>query len=255
MCKKIFARTAMILSISICASNALAKKNSEDSYDYNYAQINNRCAIYDPYEKLNRKIFLINGTLDFIILRPITKMYGRFTNDYTKSRIGSFTGNITEPLSSVNYAIQGKSENMFKTFWRFAINSTVGVLGLFDVASKMGITAQPQTLGNTLASYGIGPGPYIVLPMYGGMVARDAMDPIKANNLLNPNWYFMHKSFIHTNAGLSLINSRHNVMPFTDYVSKNSTDPYISMRDAIINEREAKMAYPEDFKCPSVKNN
>ena len=245
---------SLVLITLFCfiATNAIAAKDPEDDYSYNYADLNNQCQVYDPYEALNRKIFIFNGVLDTFILRPIAKGYGRFTNDYTKSRIGSFINNISEPLSTVNYGVQGNAEGAFKTFWRFAINSTFGVAGLFDVASKFGLTAERQTFGNTLAHYGVGAGPYIVLPIYGGMGARDVMDPLATNSAMNPVKYLMHSDFKYILAGTNIVHHRDQVMPFTDYVSKNSPDPYIAVRNATLNQREAKMIYPKKFRCPTV---
>ncbi|GAB4168272.1 MAG: VacJ family lipoprotein [Rickettsiaceae bacterium] len=239
----------MILSLS---SNAIASKAEDKTYDYDYAALNNRCQVYDPYESVNRKVFIFNGVLDTFILRPIAKGYGRFTNDYTKNRVDSFLNNIREPLSIVNYGIQGKAEGSLKTFWRFAINSTLGLAGIFDVATKFGLTAEPQTFGNTLAHYGVGSGPYIVLPFFGGTNSRDLMDTLALNSALNPVMYPMHSDFKNVLTVTRIIHSRDKIMPFTDYVSKNSPDSYIAIRDAILNERESKMVYPKDFVCPRV---
>lgn len=252
-----------IILVIICGfvSSSLAAKESKDKYSYNYAALNDRCAVYDPYEGFNRKIFFVNGVLDTFILRPIAKGYGRFTNDYTKHRVGSFVDNISEPLSTVNYGLQGKTNGMFKTFWRFTINSTLGVLGIFDVASKFGLKAESQTFGNTLGHYGVGSGPYIVLPIYGGMGTRDLMDPLLLNSVLNPIKtrlipanYQMHSDFKNVVSVVKTVHKRDMIMPFTDHVTKNSPDAYIAIRDAIIQQREAKMDYPVGFKCPSVKN-
>ena len=246
--------SVLITLFCFVTTNSIAAKDSEDDYSYNYTSLNNRCQIYDPYEALNRKIFIFNGVLDTFILRPIAKGYGRFTNDYTKSRIGSFINNINEPLSTVNYGVQGNVEGVFKTFWRFAINSTFGVAGLFDVASKFGLTAERQTFGNTLAHYGVGAGPYIVLPIYGDIGARDVMDPLVMNNAMNPAKYPMHSDFKYILTGTNIVHHRNQIMPFTDYVSKNSPDPYIAVRDATLNQREAKMIYLKKFRCPTVNN-
>jgi phospholipid-binding lipoprotein MlaA len=252
----------MILSI-ICGftSVSLADKGSKDKYSYDYAALNNRCQVYDPYESLNRKIFFVNGVLDTLILRSIAKGYGRFTSYYTKQRVGSFVDNISEPLSTVNYFLQGNSNGMFKTFWRFTINSTFGILGLFDVASKFGLTAEPQTFGNTLGYYGVGSGPYIVLPLIGGTTGRDVMDPLLLNSLLNPintmlipANYQMHRDFKNVVTGVRVVHKREMTILFTDRISKNSPDPYVAIRDAIIQQREAKMDYPAGFKCPIVNN-
>ncbi|NBX19364.1 MAG: hypothetical protein EBR08_01380 [Bacteroidia bacterium] len=74
-----------------------------------------KCSVYDPYEKLNRKIFAFNSVVDTFLLRPVAKIYGRFTNDYTKNRVGSFVDNISEPLSTVNYTLQGNPEGILKS--------------------------------------------------------------------------------------------------------------------------------------------
>ncbi len=246
--------SALLILSFACSGSALAAKSKKDKYSYNYAAMNNMCQVYDPYQSVNRKIFIFNSILDTIILRPIAKTYGAVTNDFTKQRVGSFIGNLSEPLSSVNYGIQGNAEGAFKTFWRFAINSTFGVLGLFDVAGKFGLTAEPQTFGSTLATYGVGQGPYLVVPFYGGMGARDLMDPLVLNSALNPAKYPMHKSFKYALAGTKLVHHRDQIMPFTDHLAKNSPDPYIALRDAILQQREAKMVYPKAFKCPKVNN-
>ncbi|PCJ29438.1 MAG: hypothetical protein COA94_01555 [Rickettsiales bacterium] len=238
----------------IIANNTYAAKSSDkaDNYSYNYASINNKCQVYDPYESFNRKIFMINGILDAFTLRPIAKIYGKLTPDYTKSRVGSFLKNINEPLSTVNYGAQGNAGGIFKTFWRFAINSTFGVLGMFDVASKVGLKVEPQTFGSTLAHYGMGAGPYIVLPIFGGMGARDVMDPLISGRM-NPIKYLMHSDFKYSITGTSVVHNRDEIMPFTDHVSKNSPDPYIAIRNAILSQREDKMVYQDGFKCPVVK--
>ena len=252
MVVRLVSRAHIIITICLLSNNSLASKKEEEKYDYNYASLSNRCQIYDPYESFNRKVFTFNAILDTFILRPITKGYGRFTNDYTKNRVDSFLSNIREPLSTVNYGIQGNANGAGKTFWRFAINSTFGIGGLFDVASKFDLKAEPQTFGNTLANYGVGQGPYIILPFYGGMGARDLMDPLVLNNYLNPAKYPMHSSFKNVLRVTGLIHNRDKIMPFTDYVSKNSPDAYIAIRDATLSERESKMVYPEEFKCPKV---
>ena len=88
--------TTILVIICGFASSSLAAKKSKDKYSYNYAALNNRCQVYDPYEAFNRKMFVVNGVLDTFILRPFAKGYGRFTNQYTKHRIGSFRCGSTE---------------------------------------------------------------------------------------------------------------------------------------------------------------
>ncbi|NRB10004.1 MAG: VacJ family lipoprotein [Rickettsiaceae bacterium] len=221
-------------------------------YNYNYKLINDRCRIYDPYESFNRKIFFVNGVIDTFIFRPVAITYDKVTNGYTKSRVKSFISNIGTPVTTLNYMIQGDSEGTFKSFWRFMINSTVGIGGLFDVASKVGLKVKSQNLGSTLAHYGVGPGPYVVLPIFGSSTMRDAPGRIGIDSLTNIVKYPLHSDFKLAVLGIGDIDHRAQILPFTDYVTKNSTDPYITVRDAFFQNRESKILYPENFRCPTV---
>lgn len=252
---KLIVFTVFLIFSSI--SFAGNKQPKEDIYDdsryelYSQATKTN-CGVYDPYMKINRKIFIVNGVLDTIILRPVAKVYGKVTNDYTKSRVQHFTDNLSEPLTTFNYALQAKGQNTLKSFWRFVINTTFGVGGLFDVASKVNLARESQSFGSTLAHYGVGAGPYIVLPIYGGVSARDALDAIFLNDSLNPLKYYLHSDFKLATTGVKIIHGRSAIMPFTDYVTASSPDPYIAIRDAILKNRESSLQYPTDFKCPVV---
>ena len=257
--KKIFSVKLYIIiaifSFMVISNTYAAEEFSdsdEDDYNYSYGAINNRCKIYDPYEGFNRKIFIFNGILDTFITRPIAKAYGHLTNDYVKGRVDSFIVNIDTPRYLVNYTFQGNSEGMFKSFWRFIINSTVGIGGLFDVASKMGLTVETQTFGNTLAHYGVAPGPYIIIPLLGGTFARDMTDPVFTNSSFNPVLFYTNSNFDLGLTASKTIHNRDKIMPFTDYVTKHSIDPYITIRDAIYNNRESKIIYPKGFVCPKV---
>ena len=216
----------------------------------NYASYNKHCQVYDPYEGLNRKVFIFNGMLDGVISAPIARLYDKGTNVYIKDRVGSFTANIKTPLSMVNYGLQGKAEGIFKGFWRFIINSTFGVLGLFDVASKVDLSLKPQTFGDTMAYYSMGPGPYVVLPIFGGMSMRDVPDALMLNTALNPVKYPMHGSFKNYLTAADIIHNRAAILPFTDHVTAHSLDPYITIRDAIWQHRETRLVYPQGFICP-----
>jgi len=249
-------RILIILSIIICSLFAKADLEcvDDDIYNYNGSNINGCREVYDPYEKFNRKIFAFNSVLDYIFLRPLAVGYKNLTNDYMKARVNSFVGNIDMPLTTVNYGLQLNYDKTMKSLWRFIINTTLGVGGLFDVASKVGLPSDRQTFGNTLAHYGVGPGPYLVLPIIGSTNARDMTDPIFTNYALNPLMYYTHKDFALSVLAISKINDRYNVLSFSDYVMKNSLDPYATIRSALYQAREESVQYPKNFKCPKPKN-
>lgn len=242
-------RISIILFI-FSNSFAIAEDYNNDEYQYPYSYENKCNDVYDPYEKLNRKIFMFNSVLDYFILRPVAIGYRNMTNDYTKDRVSSVLDNVSTPLSVVNYTIQGNLDGTLKSFWRFAINSTIGIFGLFDVASKMGIRIDRQTFGNSLAHYGVPPGPYLVLPFIGGTNARDFLDPVIFNNGLNPVNYYLPKDTKLASRITKLVSERSDILLFTDNIAKNSPDPYIAIRTAIHQNRESLVEYPDKFICP-----
>jgi phospholipid-binding lipoprotein MlaA len=204
-------------------NTSLAK---EENYKYSYSLEDGDdsiCEVYDPYEKLNRRIFAFNTALDHLILRPIAVGYKNITNNYIKARVGSVLENIGVPLTTVNYGIQMDLDNSLRSLWRFIINTTFGVGGLFDVASKVGLNPNAQTFGHTLAHYGVGPGPYIVLPLIGGSAAREVTDYIFTNNALNPLKYKFHDDFKLVYTSIKAISDRAAILQFSDYVDQHST--------------------------------
>lgn len=249
-------RILVILLIILCSLQIRADLEyvEDDIYNYNGGSNSSGCQeVYDPYEKFNRKVFAFNTALDYAILRPLAVGYKNLTNDYVKARVNSFVSNIDMPLTAVNYGLQLNYDKTMKSVWRFIINTTFGIGGLFDVASKVGLPSDRQTFGNTLAHYGVAPGPYLVLPIIGSTNARDMTDPVFTNYALNPLMYYTHRDFDLGVLAASKINDRYNVLSFSDYVMKNSTDPYIAIRAALYRAREASVQYPANFKCPKPK--
>lgn len=147
-------RILIILSIILCSLLIRADLEYVDNeiYNYNGGSNENGCIeVYDPYEKFNRKVFVFNSVLDYIILRPLAIGYKNITNDYVKARVNSFVNNVDTPLTAVNYGLQLNYDKTMKSVWRFLINTTLGIGGLFDVAGKVGLPSDRQTFGSTLA--------------------------------------------------------------------------------------------------------
>lgn len=233
--------------------NVYSNANDIDDFDaYDEAGNNaNGCKIiYDPYEKLNRKIYAFNSVLDYYLLRPVTIGYKKLTNNYTRTRISSFIENIDMPLTVVNYGLQANYNQSMTSLWRFMINSTFGMIGLFDVASELGITVTRQTFGSTLAHYGAPPGPYLIIPLIGSTNARDASDQLFTNNYLNPIMSYTHSDFKRPLYFVGTVSNRLAILSFTDYIMNNSTDSYIAVREASHQNRESAITYPVSFICP-----
>lgn len=241
----------ILASFLFIQSTVYAQQHYTDE-DFSYNESSNLCnQVYDPYEKFNRKIFAFNSAVDYVLLKPITLGYKKITNTYIRARVSSFLDNLNTPVTVINYGFQTNYNGVTKSLWRFIINTTLGIGGLFDIASKVGLEVTKQSVGSTLAHYGVGPGPYLVIPLLGGTNARDITDSI-FTNLLNPVMYYTHRDFATTIFALQVIDSRFALLPFTDYVEHSSTDPYVTFRSATHQNRESVISYPKNFKCPRV---
>ena len=128
----------------------------------------------DPFEKMNRIILEYNLGTDRVILRPVAKSYRKIVPTPVRKGIGNFFSNLWEPMTVVNDLLQGKVGQAANDTFRFLVNTTAGVLGIFDVASKLKLPKHKEDFGQTLAVWGVPAGPYLVLPFLGSGNLRDA---------------------------------------------------------------------------------
>jgi phospholipid-binding lipoprotein MlaA len=139
--------------------------------------------VHDPWEGTNRGLYKFNAQFDRYVFLPVVDAYEFVMPDFLEHRVSDFFSNLTEFRNGTNGLLQGRPDVAGRAVTRFLINSTVGVLGLFDVASRMGVRQQPEDFGQTLGRWGVGNGPYLVVPLlgpsntrdFGGFVADSAM--------------------------------------------------------------------------------
>ena len=129
----------------------------------------------DPWESTNRKIFAFNETLDKYILRPVAKGYDFVMPDAAQRGVGNFISNIYEFNSVLNSLLQGRLEGAAQSGGRLLVNTTLGILGFFDVATPMGIEPNVSDFGQTLAVWGVEPGPFVMLPVFGPRTVRSGV--------------------------------------------------------------------------------
>ena len=129
----------------------------------------------DPFEPINRAIYQVNETLDLAVMEPTAKLYRYLVPQFVRTSVGNVLANTTEIRNLANSAAQGKFKTAYATFGRLAINSTLGLLGLFDVASEAGIEKAPEDFGQTLGWYGMNDGPFMMLPIFGPSSVRDTL--------------------------------------------------------------------------------
>lgn len=134
----------------------------------------NQFQVYDPWEGMNRRIYVFNALFDRYAFLPAVNAYDYAVPDPLKTGVSNFFSNLTEIRNGTNGAFQGRPEVTGRAAIRFALNSTIGVAGVFDVATPLGIAQQNEDFGQTLGRYGVGAGPYLVLPVLGPSNVRDA---------------------------------------------------------------------------------
>ncbi|MEM7194512.1 MAG: VacJ family lipoprotein [Pseudomonadota bacterium] len=193
----------------------------------------------DPYEGVNRKIMDFNLSSDRYVLKPIAKTYDKLPNP-VKNGVGNFFSNLLEPYTILNDLLQGKFRKAGRDTGRFVINTTIGLLGLSDPATEMGLEKQREDFGQTLAVWGVPSGPYLVLPIFGPSNLRDTVglipafaggDPVSAANTPERYW----------GTGLRLVNVRAGLLPFDD-VLELQPDKYVFLREAYRQRRQTMIA-------------
>lgn len=195
----------------------------------------------DPLEGYNRAMQSFNTAVDKGIIRPVAKGYRYITPEPVRERIGNFSDNLREPVSMLNAFLQGDVEQGLTSFWRFAINTTIGFAGLNDVASEAGLKERREDFGQTLAYYGAGRGPYIVLPILGPSNGRDTIGLV-ADWFSNPFNYIIDDEWgqFGLAAGQALVERERLIDPIDD-IYETSLDPYVTFRSVYYQYRDAQI--------------
>ncbi|GHF77370.1 MlaA family lipoprotein [Thalassotalea marina] len=132
----------------------------------------------DPFEGFNRRVYYFNAKADEYVVLPVVNGYKAVTPDFVETGVSNFFSNLGEISTFINALLQFKGSVAAETFGRFALNSTLGLAGLFDIATPVGLDKQNEDLGQTLGYWGVGPGPYLVLPFIGPSNVRDGFSSV-----------------------------------------------------------------------------
>ena len=190
----------------------------------------------DQLEPVNRVSFNLNETLDQYILKPIAEPYAKYTPEIYRSGITNFFDNLTYLNVILNSFLQGKFEQGFSDATRFIVNSTIGFVGLNDIATPMGLEKHNEDLGQTLAVWGVGRGSYLYIPLGGPNTIRNVPD-IASSTLLNPLTYITSAILFPVSA-LNIINTRANLLEATNIRDEAAIEPYSFTREAYLQQRE-----------------
>jgi len=198
-------------------------------------------SISDPLEPLNRTLFGFNDVLYFWVVKPVTKTYSNVVPKPGRIGIGNFFRNITTPIRLANCLLQGKTKAASREVDRFAINTTVGILGVGDpAADKWKIKPADEDLGQTLAVYGLGNGYYLVLPFFGPSTLRDT-GGMAGDMFLNPIFYVEPRELAIGISAWHFTNQGSFRIGDYESIKEASMDPYVAIRGIYVQNRDKKI--------------
>ncbi len=187
----------------------------------------------DPLEPMNRYFFEVNYALDELLLKPIASWYDAILPTPVEHSVHNFLRNLNGPVILANDLFQGNGKRAGITVKRFLINSTIGVLGLFDVAADFGLTYHDEDFGQTLAVWGTGEGPYLVVPILGPSNPRDLTGKV-VDSAIDPWGYVFHHYDVdylsYARAALEGIDLRARNLDTLDAIRKGAIDYYATIR-------------------------
>jgi phospholipid-binding lipoprotein MlaA len=194
---------------------------------------------HDPLEPANRVVYKVNDGLDKAILRPLSVTYQTVTPDPIERGVRNFFQNIGEVRNATNNLLQGKLGRTAASSGRFLINSTVGILGVFDVAKHIGIQRKVEDFGQTLGYWGLGPGPYLVLPLLGPSSVRDSSGFL-GDIWLSPLQY--SELNLIERSGLATLDGLQTRADLLASDSLMTGDGYLVLREAYLSKRSYDVA-------------
>lgn len=209
----------------------------------------------DPLEGINRAIFGFNDFVYSYVLGPVADAYGLLPGEI-RTVIGSFLSNLRAPLVFANDLLQGEFGRAGNTLLRFGMNSTIGFGGMVDVAESAGYPGHNEDLGQTLAVWGVGDGPYLVLPLLGPSNPRDAIGQYLVEPFVDPfNLYLKNTEqdeWIYTRIGVSTIHQFSNIRSELDQLRRTSVDYYAAVRSLYRQRRAAEINNGELGDLPAI---
>jgi phospholipid-binding lipoprotein MlaA len=190
---------------------------------------------YDPWEKTNRKLYRFNEVIDNATLKPLAKGYQKVVPEPVRNGVTNFGKNLGAPRNIINNFLQGKPRHGFGEFARFVVNSTIGIGGIFDIATASGLEARPEGFGQTAAVWGVPSGPYVMVPFFGPQTVRsivmvpagiefDLLHHVDDTGVRDRLWV------------LRTIDLRHRVLPLEELM-QDSKDPYVTLRESYLQNQ------------------
>jgi len=192
----------------------------------------------DPIEGFNRAVYTFNDTVDAYVLKPVAQAYREVLPSPVRTGVSNFFGNLHDPVIMLNNLLQGKVVNAVSDLWRFIVNTTVGIYGLFDVASALGLEKHNEDFGQTFGKWGAGEGFYVVLPFIGPSSLRDGIGWYVDEEFYPPNR--MEEGSTRDKLLLvEVVSKRSQLLDASDILDQAAgKDPYVFVREAYRQRRK-----------------
>lgn len=190
----------------------------------------------DPLEGYNRAMFSFNEGVDKAVVRPVARAYDAVAPLPVRTGVGNFFGNIADLWTGFNNIIQGKPGDGVSDWTRVLLNTTVGILGVFDVASEIGLAKNDEDFGQTLGYWGVGEGAYFVLPLFGPRTIRDAA-ALPVDFYGNPVWTIDDTTTRLSLSALRLTHARASLLGIDKTLEEGTLDKYAYARDFYLQQR------------------
>lgn len=237
----------LLLTAAVAPATAQDPDPLFDELESEYAE--NPAGFPDPIEPVNRCILLFNEEVDRWILDPITRIYRFILPDQVKRAVQRGLTNLNSPAITFNDALQCEFEDAGITLWRFVINSTFGIGGLFDPADYLGVPGHSSDFDQTLAIYGIPSGAFLMLPVFGPTTVRGTFGTI-VDTALRPTTYLLAGTdqFVFTiiHGGSSGLATREASLDAIEDLQTSSVDYYAALRNAYYQKRMADISWRQD---------
>jgi len=192
----------------------------------------------DPFESINRGFFEFNLRADEHVIRPAAEAYRALTPLPVRQGVGNVLGNLRDTTTAVHHVLQGEIDAASESAGRVFLNSTVGLLGVVDVASPLGLRRTREDAGLTLGNWGLPNGPFLMLPLMGPSTARDLVGDVLDGQIDPMEWALKaDRATRNATLGVSILDRRVGLMEAESTFGMMSFDPYLSVRDAYLARR------------------
>lgn len=253
---KLFSRTSLVIGVVATFAMGIGSPAWAETPQAAQVVVDESDDGGDPLEPVNRFLFEFNEIFQLVILRPATGMYQHLIPPVVREAISHMIDNLKSPVIVANDMLQGEGQRALETTQRFVINTTLGVGGIMDPATKMGIAKHSEDFGQTLAVWGVDEMVYLVLPFYGPSNPRDAVGKLFVDNYFDPLGLYLENTdedeARYARMAVGAVDEYGGVMDELEQIKKTSVDYYAAIRSMYRQKRKAEIGNGTEVDLPPI---